>query len=47
MAHLPSGTVAFLFADIEGSTKRRERDATAMWAAVERHFALIDAAMKG
>jgi predicted ATPase/class 3 adenylate cyclase len=37
----PSGTVAFLFTDIEGSTKRWERDAAAMWAAVERHFTLL------
>ena len=34
MPVFPSGTVAFLFTDIEGSTKRRERDTAAMWAAV-------------
>ena len=38
---IPSGTVAFLFTDIEGSTKRWETDQQAMWAAVERHFALL------
>ena len=41
MPEFPSGTVAFLFTDIEGSTKRWERDSAAMWTAVERHFALL------
>ena len=41
----PTGTVAFLFTDIEGSTKRRERDAAAMRAVVERHFAILEAAI--
>ena len=41
----PSGTVAFLFTDIEGSTRRWERDAAAMRAVVERHFAILDAAI--
>ncbi|MFN8590013.1 MAG: tetratricopeptide repeat protein [Thermomicrobiales bacterium] len=41
VAAYPSGTVAFLFTDIEGSTARWERDQAAMWAAVERHFALL------
>ena len=45
MPEYPSGTVAFLFTDIEGSTKRWERDSAAMWAAVERHFALLRAAI--
>ncbi|HLL50787.1 MAG TPA: hypothetical protein VK356_08975, partial [Thermomicrobiales bacterium] len=40
MADLPSGTVTFLFTDIEGSTQLWERDRTAMAAAVERHFQL-------
>ena len=39
MADLPSGTVTFLFTDIEGSTERWERDRPAMAAAVERHLA--------
>jgi class 3 adenylate cyclase len=43
MPDLPSGTVTFLFTDIEGSTALWERDATAMWTAVECHFALLDA----
>jgi predicted ATPase/class 3 adenylate cyclase len=41
MPEYPSGTVAFLFTDIEGSTKRWERDSSAMRAAVDRHFALL------
>ncbi len=41
MPEYPSGTVAFLFTDIEGSTKRWERDSTAMWAVVERHFTVL------
>ena len=38
MSDLPSGTVTFLFTDIEGSTALWERDRTAMAAAVERHL---------
>ena len=45
MAPLPSGTVSFLFTDIEGSTALWERDRQAMSAAVERHFALLDEAV--
>jgi predicted ATPase/class 3 adenylate cyclase len=41
MPEFPSGTVAFLFTDIEGSTRRWETDAQAMGLAVERHFALL------
>lgn len=37
MSDLPSGTVTFLFTDIEGSTERWERDRAAMAAPVERH----------
>ncbi len=43
---LPSGTVTFLFSDIEGSTKRWERDRSAMAAALERHDALMKAAIE-
>src|SRR5829696_9146287 len=46
MAGLPSGTVTFLFTDIEGCTDRWERDRQAMAAAVERHIALLDAAIQ-
>ena len=37
----PSGTVTFLFTDIEGSTALWERDQKAMAAAVARHLALL------
>ena len=46
MPDLPSGTVTFLFTDIEGSTRLWERDRTAMAAAVERHLVLLDAAIQ-
>ncbi len=46
MPDLPTGTVTFLFTDIEGSTALWERDRQAMAAAVERHLALIDAAIQ-
>ncbi len=46
MPDLPSGTVTFLFTDIEGSTALWERDRAAMAAAVQRHLALLDAAIK-
>src|SRR5262245_49079049 len=45
MADYPSGTVAFLFTDIEGSTKRWEDAPQAMRAALERHFAILDEAI--
>src|SRR5215216_5169497 len=45
MPDLPRGTVTFLFTDIEGSTALWERDRAAMAAAVERHVALIRAAV--
>jgi len=41
MSNLPSGTVTFLFTDIEGSTRLMERDPEAMRAALERHHALL------
>jgi predicted ATPase/class 3 adenylate cyclase len=41
MVDYPSGTVAFLFTDIEGSTRRWETEQQAMHAAVEQHFALL------
>src|SRR5271165_1220581 len=40
-AALPSGTVAFLFTDIEGSTVRWDRDPAAMQQAVRRHDELM------
>ena len=46
MRDFPSGTVTFLFTDVEGSTRRWEQDSTAMRAAVERHFAILDEAIR-
>jgi class 3 adenylate cyclase len=41
MADLPSGTVTFLFTDIEWSTRLWERDRVAMRLAADRHFRVI------
>ena len=41
MAELPSGTVTFLFTDIEGSTALWERDRQAMAEAVDRQILLL------
>ncbi len=41
----PTGTVTFLFSDIEGSTLRWDRDRAAMQDAVRRHDALMRAAI--
>ncbi len=46
MTDLPSGTVTFLFTDIEGSTALWEREREAMVAAVDRHLVLLDAAIQ-
>ena len=43
---LPTGTVTFLFSDIEGSTQRWEQHREAMKAAVARHEQLMTAAIK-
>ncbi|MFN8590012.1 MAG: tetratricopeptide repeat protein [Thermomicrobiales bacterium] len=40
-AAYPSGTVAFLFTDIEGSTARWEANPVTMQGAVERHFVVL------
>ena len=45
MRDFPSGTVTFLFTDIEGSTRRWEQDSPATLTAIERHFALLDDAI--
>ena len=37
----PSGTVSFLFTDIEGSTSLWERDAEAMRRALARHDEIV------
>jgi class 3 adenylate cyclase len=46
MAGPPTGTVTFLFTDIEGSTKLWERDAEAMKAALVRHDAILREAIE-
>src|SRR4051812_8430064 len=46
MGDLPTGTVTFLFTDIEGSTTRWEHHTQAMKAAVERHDAIMRAAIE-
>ncbi len=47
MADLPSGTVTFLFTDIEGSTARWERDPLGMQACLERHGTLLGEVIGG
>lgn len=47
MSGPPSGTVAFLFTDIEGSTKRWQAHGEAMGAALARHDALLRRAIEG
>jgi predicted ATPase/class 3 adenylate cyclase len=44
-ASRPTGTVTFLFSDIEGSTQRWERDREAMQDALRRHDALMQTAI--
>ncbi len=46
MKPAPSGTVAFLFTDIEGSTVRWEAHPNAMKAALRRHDALLRSAIE-
>jgi predicted ATPase/class 3 adenylate cyclase len=41
MTALPTGTVTFLYTDIEGSTRRWEERPAATRSAVDRHFALL------
>src|SRR5450755_1831770 len=43
---LPTGTITFLFSDIEGSTARWERDRNAMSAAIVRHDVLLRSAIE-
>jgi predicted ATPase/class 3 adenylate cyclase len=45
MFSLPTGTVTFLYTDIEGSTRRWESHPAEMKAAVERHDALMQEAI--
>ncbi len=46
MAELPTGTVTFLFTDIEGSARLWEQDPEAMDAALSLHNALLRAAIE-
>jgi class 3 adenylate cyclase len=43
----PSGTVTFLFTDVEGSTRLWESAPSAMAAAIERHDELVRSAVDG
>ena len=47
MTDRPSGTVTFLFTDIEGSTRRWEADADAMRVALAAHDDVLRAALQG
>src|SRR5437016_2378784 len=46
MSELPSGTVTFLFTDIEGSTRLWEQHPEAMRAALVRHDTLLRQAIE-
>ncbi len=46
MPQIPSGTVTFLFTDIEGSTERWEAQPDAMAGALARHDAILRAAVE-
>ena len=46
MVGLPTGTVTFLFTDIEGSTRLWERDAEAMRLALARHDEILTRAIE-
>ena len=46
MTDLPTGTVTFLFTDIEGSTRLWERDPAAMQAALDRHDSILHKAIE-
>ena len=47
MAASPTGTVTFLFTDIEGSTSLWERDTSAMQAALARHDEILRGTVRG
>ena len=47
MAELPSGTVTFLFSDVEGSTQLLERHGAAMGSALARHHELFEQIVEG
>ena len=47
MAAPPTGTVTFLFSDVEGSTRQAQADAVAWSAARARHHEIVRAAIEG
>ena len=47
MADLPTGTVTFLFTDVEGSTRLWEQQPQAMRQALARHDAIIEGEVEG
>ena len=47
MVELPSGTVTFLFTDLEGSTRLWEEHPDAMRPALARHDAIVRDAIEG
>jgi len=46
MAGLPTGTVTFVFTDVEGSTMMWERDATTTHSALARHDEILRSAIE-
>jgi class 3 adenylate cyclase len=46
VASLPTGTLTFLFTDIEGSTKMWERDSSVMQVALARHDEILRSAIE-
>jgi predicted ATPase/class 3 adenylate cyclase len=46
MPPLPSGTVTFLFTDVEGSTRLQERHPEAYRSAIDRHHAILSGAVE-
>jgi class 3 adenylate cyclase len=46
VADLPTGTVTFLFTDLEGSTRLLAAHPAAYWEAVRRHHALLRGAVE-
>jgi len=46
VANLPTGTLTFLFTDIEGSTKMWEQDSSAMQIALARHDEILRSAIE-
>ena len=47
MAERPTGTVMFLFTDVEGSTRLWEEHPAEMRAALERHDVILRSAIEG